>query len=311
LNGKSSLKATDIGFKLGPRLNAVGRIGWAKNVVDLLTTTSPQRATELAGQLEQANEERQRIERRILAEAKELAEREGECPALVLASHEWHAGIIGIVASRLVEHYARPVLLISLNQDASGTRYLGQGSGRSVPGFPLHEALTECSSHLLRYGGHQAAAGFKVTFDKLQSFREQFTAIAARHFPKGPQPPQLTLDVEAPLNALTVSVVQDLDKLEPYGNQNRQPLFLTGGLKIVETPKCVGQGERHLRFKVKQEGTSLWCIGFGMADRLPDLMSQGGQCNLACRPQVNEWNGYRSVQLEVHDFQAGAQAALG
>ncbi len=279
-------------------------------MVDLLTTTSPQHATELAGQLEQANEERQRIERRILAEAKELAEREAYGAALVLASHEWHAGVIGIVAGRLVEHYARPVLLISLNQDASGTHYLGQGSGRSVPGFPLHEALSECSSLLLRFGGHQAAAGFKISFDKLQPFREQFTAIAARHFPKGPRAPRLALDVEAPLSALTIPVVLDLDKLEPYGNQNRQPLFLASGLKIVETPKCVGQGERHLRFKVKQESTSLWCIAFGMADRLPELMSQGGLCNLACRPQVNEWNGYRSVQLEVHDFQAGPQALL-
>ncbi len=311
LNERSSLKAADVGFKIAPRLNAIGRIGWARNVVELLTTTSQQRAADLARHLEKANEERQQLERKILIQAREQADLQAQSPALVLASHDWHAGIIGIVASRLVDIYARPVLLVSFTRDEAGNDTIGQGSGRSVPGFPLHEALAACTDVLMRHGGHHAAVGFKIYADKLDTFRSRFCAIAERLRPDGPASPRLLLDAEVPLNALTVGVVRDMDRLEPYGNQNRQPLFLAGGLHVVGEPRRVGQGERHLRFQVRQERTSLWCIAFGAADRMVDLMADGGKCSLAVRPQINEWNGHLSVQLEVQDFQAGPQASLG
>ncbi len=313
LHEKTDLKAADVGFRIAPRLNAVGRLGCARLVVELLTTSSRERAVDLARYLEKQNEQRQNLERRIFAQAKEQVEEAGleEAPALVLASKEWHAGVIGIVAGRLVESFGRPTLLIALRDPDSEGRVVGQGSGRSVAGFPLHEALRACDEHLLSHGGHHAAAGFRIHPDCIDAFRERFCAEAARYFPDGPPPPQLVLDAEVPLHALTVKLVKELDRLEPYGSQNRSPLFLAGGLQVVGEPKRCGQGERHLRFQVRQQNTALWTICFGMSDRLDELMSDGGRCSLAFTPQINEWQGRQSVQMQVRDLQAGAQTRLG
>src|SRR5262249_33072482 len=160
------------------------------------TTTSPQRATDLARFLEAQNAQRQQFERRILSRARELAMSD-ECTnaaALVLADPDWHPGIIGIVASRLVELHARPVLLIALHQDRTEATVGGHGSGRSVPGFALHEALEACAQHLISHGGHAAAAGFKIHPDSIASFRDQFCAYVARHIESGLPPPRLVID---------------------------------------------------------------------------------------------------------------------
>src|SRR5262249_49172129 len=160
LADKRPLSADDVSFKLAPRLNAVGRLGSARLVIELLTTTSPQRAASLARYLEGQNVQRQVFEREILARARELAGNGWleDSLALVLADRDWHAGIVGIVASRLVDLYARPVLLIALRRERGECPVIGQGSGRSVPGFPLHEALQACGDHLISHGGHAAAA---------------------------------------------------------------------------------------------------------------------------------------------------------
>jgi single-stranded-DNA-specific exonuclease len=187
----------------------------------------------------------------------------------------------------------------------------GLGSGRSVPGFALHEALAACGDLLLGHGGHQAAAGFRILPEHIDAFRERFCAYAASCFPGGPPAPALVLDAEAPLSVLTLGLLKDLDRLEPYGAENRRPLFLAGNLQVVGEPRKVGNGERHLSFRVRQNGTALKAIAFGMADRADELMSAGGACCLAFTPKLNEWQGWRSVDLEVADFQPGAQARLG
>jgi single-stranded-DNA-specific exonuclease len=317
----AGVKAADIGFKLAPRLNAAGRLGCARLVVELLTTTSPERAADLARYLDDQNQKRQTMERRILSEARSLAAGcdTGSTPALVLAHPEWHAGVIGIVAGRLADQYARPVLMIALRRergegpgpDADGGPVVGQGSGRSVPGFPLHEALRACEEHLLSHGGHTAAAGFKIHPDRVDVFREQFCAYAARHFPSGPPAPRLVIDAEVPLSVLTYGLLEELDRLEPYGAANTRPLFLAGGLEVLGTPRRIGQGERHMSFRVRQRETAMRAIAFGMGDRLEELLSAGGRCCLVFTPRINEWNGYRSVELEVADFQPGAEARLG
>jgi single-stranded-DNA-specific exonuclease len=313
----AGLRAADVGFKIGPRLNAAGRLGCARLVVDLLTTANPEQALQLARYLEEQNAQRQTLERRMVAEARELIEAEGRQadPALVLARPGWHAGIIGIVAGRLADQYGRPALMIALpekNGDGeAGHARAGMGSGRSIPNFPLHEALRACGDLLLGHGGHHAAAGFRLLPENVDSFRERFCAHVAGYFPGGPPPPALTLDAEVPLAALTFGLVDDLDRLEPYGAENRRPLFLTGGLEVAGQPRKVGGGERHLSFRVRQQGTTLKAIAFGMADRVEELMSVGGACCLAFTPKLNEWQGWRSVDLEVADFQAGAQARLG
>jgi single-stranded-DNA-specific exonuclease len=313
LGEKDQLTADDISFKLAPRLNAVGRLGSARLVIELLTTTSLQRATDLARFLEAQNVQRQQFERRILARARELAATSDltGSPALVLADTDWHPGIIGIVASRLVELYARPVLLIALHQDRSGSAQLGHGSGRSVPGFPLHEALEACSAHLVSHGGHAAAAGFRIHPDSIPAFREHFCAHAARHFESGSPAPRVVIDAEVPLSALTLGLLRDLAQLEPYGMDNRRPVFLAAGLQVVGAPVRVGGGERHLSFRVRQQqGTALRAIAFNMADRCDELMSSGGTCSMVFTPRLNEWQGFQRVDLEVVDFQSGAQVSL-
>src|SRR5262249_49160201 len=161
----------------------------------------------------------------------------------------------------------------------------------SIPGFALHEALRACGDLLEGHGGHQAAAGFRVLPERLDAFRERFYAYTTNHFPDGPPTPALTLDAEVPLSALTFGLLADLDRLEPYGAENRRPLFLAGGLEVVGEPKKVGNGERHLSFRVRQQGTTLKAIAWGMADRVEELMSAGGACCLAFTPRPNEWQG--------------------
>jgi single-stranded-DNA-specific exonuclease len=312
LGEKSQLCAEDVSYKLAPRLNAVGRLGSARLVVELLTTTSPQRAADLARFLEGQNTQRQQYERRILVRARELAD---SCdldgaPALVLADPEWHPGVVGIVASRLVEQYARPVLLIAL-QERGDSGVVGHGSGRSIPGFPLHEALEACGEHLLSHGGHAAAAGFRIRAELIEAFRKRFCDYATRMLEAGPPiSPRLVLDAEVPLSALTPGMLEEVGRLEPYGMDNRRPVFLASGLQVVGELKRIGGGERHLSFRVRQQATALRAIAFGMAERADELMSDGGSCCLAFTPRLNEWQGYRRVDLEVVDLRPGANAQL-
>jgi single-stranded-DNA-specific exonuclease len=309
---KKELRADDVSFSLAPRLNAASRLGCARLLLELLTTCSQERATTLARFLEDQNQKRQQIERRMLIEARsQLNGRDlDSTPAFVLADPDWHPGVIGIVAGRLADHYARPTLLIALRSERGEAGVVGQGSGRSVPGFPLHEALHACGDHLLSHGGHHAAAGFKIDPARIDAFREGFCAHARQHFGEQLPSPRLVLDAEVSLGMLTVRQVEELDRLEPYGIANRRPLFLTGSVQVVGEPRKVGGGERHLRFQVRQENAALWVIAFGMSERAEELMSAGGACCLAFTPRVSEWQGRRSVKLEVVDFQAGTQAKI-
>lgn len=305
---EKELNTGHIGFTLAPRLNAAGRLGQARLAIELLATANQTRAVDLARYLNEQNEKRQTVERRIASQAKEMVDASTElkdAPALVLCSDEWHPGVIGIVASRLVEKYARPVLIIS-TQDG-----VGSGSGRSIDGFPLHEALAECSGHLISHGGHAAAAGFKVARDQIDALRKAFVQCAARKLNGKTLQHTLKLDAEIPLTALTQGLMNGINALEPHGSGNRRPLFLASDLQLVDEPRKVGKGEHHLSFKVKQgNGKMTKAIAWGMADRLEELKSGGGQCCLAFTPKTNEWNGYTNIDMEVVDFQPGPIAKL-
>jgi single-stranded-DNA-specific exonuclease len=300
--------AEDVGFKLAPRLNAAGRLGCARFAVDLLTTTSNEQALRVARQLEALNADRQAHERRYTAQAKELVERDfPNDPAVVVASTQWHPGVVGIVASRLVDYYGKPALVIALPENEP----IATGSGRSIPDFALHQALLACDSLLEGHGGHAAAAGFKVHAERIPAFRERFNAYVAAHFPGGTPAPQLTLDAEVPLSAVTFGLLKDLDKLEPYGAGNPKPKFLAADLK-AEGPRLIGTGEvqRHMDFRVRQGETVLRCVAWGMADRMEELMSSGGACCIAFTPKINEWQGYRKIELQVIDLKPGKTVEL-
>jgi single-stranded-DNA-specific exonuclease len=298
----------DVGFKLAPRLNAAGRLGCASLAVELLTTASPSKAAELARVLEGQNAERQARERKYTSQAKEMVETSfANDPAIVVASNDWHAGVVGIVASRLVDHFGKPTLVIAIPPNEP----VATGSGRSIPGFALHEALVACDALLEGHGGHAAAAGLRVRPERIGVLRERFNAYVAGHYPGGTPAPRLTLDAEIPLSAITFGLLRDLDKLEPYGAGNPRPKFLVSGLK-AEGARLIGKGEvqRHLDFRVRQGETTLRCVAWGMADRIEELMSADGNCCLAFTPKINEWNGYKKVELQVIDLKPGKTVEL-
>ena len=306
ISPEKPVRAEDIGYRLAPRLNAAGRLGCARLCVDLLTTPSDERARELAAFLESQNTQRQQIERQILAEARDALTAGGRVddPAIVLAGDHWHPGVIGIVAGRLAELYGRPSLVIARNGDVA------VGSGRSSAGIDLHAALSECADVLLTHGGHAAAAGFRLAPDRVGELRERFAAAVVRQAPHGPPPPSLVLDAEIPLSALTPGLVDHIAHLEPYGPANPRPRFLAADLQIVGEPRKIGGGDRHLSFRVRQAGSTLRAVGWGLAERSDELASGGGRCCLAFTPRINEWNGRRAVELEVIDFQPQATASL-
>lgn len=295
------LDAEHIAFHLAPRLNAAGRLGSARLAIELLATSSPLRAEDLARYLNAQNEQRQTVERRIFNAAKDQIAALGgldELPALVLADPQWHAGVIGIVAGRLVERYARPVLLVASREEPS------QGSGRSVEGFPLHEALAACSQHLLSHGGHALAAGFKLRPGAFEAFRDAFQAHARQRLQHSPRQHTLRIDAEIPLAAVTGSLLKIIDLLEPYGQGNPRPRFLASGLRLVGSPRKIGGGERHLTFQVVQEGgRPVRAVAFGMGDRFDELLAGSGACSLVFTPRLSQWNGISRIDLHVIDFQ--------
>jgi single-stranded-DNA-specific exonuclease len=295
------LDAEHIAFHLAPRLNAAGRLGSARLAIELLATPSPQRAEDLARYLNAQNEQRQTVERRIFNAAKDQIAALGaldELPALVLADPQWHAGVIGIVAGRLVERYARPVLLVASREEPS------QGSGRSIEGFPLHEALAACSQYLLSHGGHALAAGFKLRPGAFEAFRDAFQAHARQRLQHSLRQHTLRIDAEIPLAAVSGSLLKLIDLLEPYGQGNPRPRFLASGLRLVGTPRKVGSGERHLTFQVTQEGSRpVRAVAFGMADRYDEILVGGGACSLVFTPRLSQWNGVSRIDLQVIDFQ--------
>jgi single-stranded-DNA-specific exonuclease len=306
VNSGAALRAEDIAFKVAPRLNAAGRLGCARLVVDLLTTPSAERARELTRFLEDQNLQRQSLERKILAEARAQIETNEihRGSALVLASENWHAGVVGIVASRLTDLFGRPSLVIAINGD------LGVGSGRSVPGLDLSAALSQCGEVLASHGGHAAAAGFKVQRDRIDELRARFNEVVGWHRPNSTPAPELLLDAEVPLSALTPGLVAQLDRLEPYGAHNPRPKFLATDLQIVGEPRKVGGGERHLSFRVRQGTTNIRAIAFGCGERCDEIVSDSGRCCIAFTPRINEWNGNRSVEMDVADFRAGARTEI-
>lgn len=302
--GQSSekpLRAEDIAFQVAPRMNAAGRLDRPDCVLELLTTKSVAEAQQLAQQLNQKNLQRREIEREITAAARQMIEECGydQAPALVLGHPTWHPGVVGIVAGRLVEEFARPVLIAG---DAAGQ---ATGSGRSIPGFALHAALAHCSDLLLSHGGHPAAAGFRTHWHQIDALRERFTQYAADYFPEGvPPQPELILDAEIPLLAINQALLNDLQILEPFGVSNQKPLFLATNLR-VNSVRRIG-GDRHLNFRVNQGGYSFRVVMWNQGYRCDELML-AQRCSLVFTPQINDYLGGRQIELEGQDFQVVSQ----
>lgn len=308
LDRKPSLNSEDIGFTLGPRLNAAGRLGQAQLGVELLTTDNAERATSLAEYIHELNSSRQSLERSIYLAAKKQAEKHVDPhsePALVLADADWHRGVIGIVAGRLAEKYHCPVALVSLSNVGAK---LAVGSARSVPGFDLHAALEACTEHLDSHGGHAAAAGFKLEADKLDAFRADFCEHAAGAITEEARIGELLIDAEAPLGLLTKETVYQIESLAPFGAGNVRPMLCATGVTLAEPPQRMGGGGRHLSMWLNQDGARLRAVAFGGGDWEDDLNESSGPLAVAFQPVINDFRGNRKVELHVKDWRRVDQA---
>jgi single-stranded-DNA-specific exonuclease len=280
-----------VGFRLAPRLNAAGRLEDAARGVELLLDPSPASALATARLLDGFNQERQRIEQETLEQAIERLENgEGGEYSIVLADARWHSGVIGIVASRLVERYHRPVVLIALENG------WGKGSARSIGGFHLYRAFQQCGEHLHGFGGHEFAAGLTLREDRVREFAEELERVAEEVLDAEDLCPVSKHDGEVLLEELDLECVAELAALAPFGAGNPQPSFVASGLRAQQVRVV---GEKHLRFTARQGGYSIPCIAFGMAERLGELQ---GDLDILFQPNLNDWQGRTSVQLQVSDF---------
>jgi single-stranded-DNA-specific exonuclease len=294
----AAVDAGAVGFRLAPRINAAGRLCRPHSALELMLTEDREQAKRLAGELEELNRDRQAVEDRIVREATALVdalpERERRRRGYVFASEDWHEGVIGIVASRLVARFHRPVVLIAGSQEG------WKGSGRSIPRFDLHGALAACSAHLERFGGHRAAAGLSIDPSNVEAFAQDFGAHADANLAEGDLHPVTVVDAVVSAEDLTLPLAQELDRLAPFGLGNADVTLLVPATQVV-APATVGEG-KHLRFRVRQHGRDAGtAIAFGQGSQL-DRLRAAGLFDVVCGLKENHWNGTVAPQLVVRQL---------
>ncbi len=295
LNGKK-IGAGIVGFTLAPRINASGRLERADTAFRLLTTESRDEARDLALALDHVNAERQAVEETICEEAKALCRQEDMAAtgAFVLSSRDWHPGVIGIVASRIVEEFYRPAALIVVKDG------VGKGSARSIPGFDLYHGLARCADLLLGFGGHKYAAGFTIAEERILQFRERLGAIVRETVGVQGFMRTLHIDGAVSLGDLTVDLLREIEKLAPFGQGNPEPRLGARGLEVV-SPRIVGSN--HLKFRLKGRcGTELGAIAFNRGRLLGGQVREGASVAAVFTPRLNVWNGKTTVELEIRDI---------
>jgi single-stranded-DNA-specific exonuclease len=291
----TALTAGKIGFVLAPRLNAAGRVGHAMRGVELLLSTDVSECNRIARELEELNRARQEIDRDTLAQARTLVDRLDldEIYGVVLWAEGWHPGVIGIVASRLVEDIARPVMMVAVVDG------VGKGSGRSTSRFDLHAGLTECRDLLVRYGGHKAAAGITVAPDRLCEFATRFNAVARARLTPEDLIPTLRIDLAVAPADLTADLEALLRHFEPHGVGNPAPVLALHGARLANAPRSVGQNG--LKFLISAPQGALEALGWGMSERITEL-AEGAPVDLAFRLERDTWQGESRLVARLSDF---------
>lgn len=296
LEGKA-LTAGRVGFILAPRLNAAGRVGHAMRGVDLLLCNDQGEANRIARELEEQNRARQELDRATLDAARTMADRLDldDTWGVVLGAEGWHPGVIGIVASRLVEELARPVFMVAFEDG------VGKGSGRSISAFDLHGALTACKDLLVRYGGHRAAAGITISADRMRDFTERFNAVARERLTADDLVPRVRVDIELPLDAVTGDLEGLLRHFEPFGVGNPAPVLSSRGVRLATTPRVIGQGG--LKLQLAKPGGTLEAIGWGMGDLAREL-SPASPIDVAYRLERDTFGGTSRLVARLADVRA-------
>ncbi len=286
-----------VGFTLAPRLNAAGRLAAARAGVELLLAEDAEQAEQLALYLDSVNRQRQLVQAQIYAEAKATVEADGGADgrwAIVLASEHWHPGVVGIVASKLVEEYGRPTVLIGLEGE------IGKGSGRSIAAFHLYDALVACRELLVGFGGHEHAAGLRIHREQVPRFEESLNRLAREQLTRVDCTPLLPIDAEVRLQEIDEPLLQFIEQLEPFGEGNPQPMLLARGVELAGTPTLVGQEQQHLQLTFRQDDMRVRSIGFGMGQRLAQVKT--GVLDIVFTPQRHVWRAREELQLVLRDF---------
>ena len=287
------IDSTMVSFGMAPRINACGRMGDASIAVKLLLEESEENAKELAEKLDSLNIKRQEVEKNIFEEAVNTIENEGykQKNSIVLYNENWHNGVIGIVASRLVNIYNKPVVLFTKENDVV------RGSGRCPNGFSLYDALTESKEYLIQFGGHELAAGMSIEEENIPLFREEFEKIVTQNMKDLVQ--VIDVDMEIKKSDLGVQILKDINRIKPYGQANNTPLFLYKGLKIhsIRTLK----EEKHLKFTLQDERVLLEALAFSQGARR-DEVRLGDKIDVLCNVEINSYNTPRTIQLILQDF---------
>jgi single-stranded-DNA-specific exonuclease len=286
----TSISTTDVSFRLAPRLNAAGRLGDAQLALDLLLATNREQGQQLANALEELNRERQSIQEKVWTEARTAAEGFADAPALVLGAEGWHAGVVGIVAAKLVDKYRKPAVVIAF---AGGQ---GRGSARTLGTFDLYQGLCRCREQLLGFGGHSMAAGVTLSQDQLGAFRAAFAAAAAEHAARGGGEGPLEVDAVVNLAELDLALAEELERLGPFGTDNGEPLLAVPGVS-VRSSRVVGSS--HLMLELAHGHVVVPAIGFGMGPRDP---GQGTRLDVIGTAEVEEFSGRRKMRLRVRHF---------
>jgi len=304
-----------VGFTLGPRLNAAGRMGDAAMGVELLTTTDEAKAAHLAQQHQRDNEARRAVEEGVLREALVQAGRldPRSAPAMVVAERGWHPGVIGIVAARLVERHYRPAIVVAIDP-ATG---VGKGSGRTIHGIDLYQALTECADHLIQFGGHRMAAGLTVQAERLEAFHAAFCEAVARQATPETFEPLLSIDADVELGDCSWSLLEEINRMAPFGPGNPEPVLVARGVTLIDA-RQVGNGHLRLTLRAaprRDEGddrlhplnrswapVTLSAIAFGQGHRASEAAGLSAGVDVAFTLKEDRWQGERRLQLQVKDF---------
>ncbi|MDZ7330581.1 MAG: single-stranded-DNA-specific exonuclease RecJ [candidate division KSB1 bacterium] len=284
-------------FIIAPRINAVGRMGNAERAIELFTTQDHDRALEIANLFETENRQRKNIDEETFKAAQQIIEDNYDLSSyysLVVDQVGWHPGVIGIVASRLVEKYYRPTVMISVDEN------IGKGSARSISGFDIYLALKQCEDLLIGFGGHKYAAGLTIARDKIDAFRQRFNEISQQQLTEDLLCPKLRIDGEIRLSDINATFYKFLKLLAPFGPQNMRPVFLSQKLQVIGTPTIVGNN--HLRFKVRQDGIVMDAIGFNLGDLVYRIEPGANNLDMAYVIEENTYLGRTTLQLRVKDL---------
>lgn len=295
-----TITTSNIVFSIGPRINAAGRMGDASKAVRLLIAETPAEAKSRAHELESINIARRDEDSQTMEEAKAIVDEQydlDKISSMVLHNPDWHLGVIGIVASRLVDAYGRPAIMLSTVDGKI------KGSARSIDGFDIYEAFKECEDLLEQFGGHKYAAGLTIAKENYEAFCERINKIASERLTKEDFKPELSIDCDLDLSGVNMRFWKLLSQFEPFGPGNLRPIFVSRDVRVVGVPTIVGSG--HLKMKVAQNGSGTFdVIGFNMHEYLPVIRNEKDQTmNIAYSLEENNWNGRRTLQLRLRDVQ--------